>query len=419
MKLNKNITGWITYDFANSSFTTIIVSVIYSVYFKDVVVGSEEVGTALWGRAVSISMLMVGFSAPVFGSIADYARSKKKFLIFNTYLCVIFTGLLYFVTEGRILTGMLFFIIANFGYSSSYVFYNSFLTDIAPRKDLGKVSGWGWAFGYVGGLLSLLMSLYIVNFNVRLVFPAVALFFAFFAMITFILLSDTTRRDSAEKVSANYLRIAYQRIAYSWQNITKFKELLKFIISYFIYNDGIIVVISFAAIYGATRFGMTPQELIYYFIIAQFTSILGALFFGYITDIIGCKKTITITLVIWSIVVIWAFFCRSVTEYYFVGLLAGIAIGSSQSASRTMLALLTPTPKMSEFFGFYAFTGKIASVLGPLVYGEIARITGSQRWSILAILFFFVTGAAILQTVNEVKGKLVADNWDCTSDLPE
>ncbi len=343
MKLNKNIIGWITYDFANSSFTTIIVSVIYSVYFKDVVVGSEEIGTALWGRAVSISMLMVGFSAPIFGAIADHSKSKKKFLIFNTYLCVLFTGLLYFVTAGRIFLGMLFFIIANFGYNSSYVFYNSFLTDIAPRKDLGKVSGWGWAFGYVGGLLSLLMSLYIVNVNIRLVFPAVALFFALSALVTFFLLAET----KGSLPQTNYLKIAYRRITYSWRNITKFKELLKFIISYFIYNDGIIVVISFAAIYGATRFNMTPQELIFYFIIAQFTSILGALSFGYITDIIGCKKTITITLIIWSLVVIWAFFCRSVTEYYFVGLLAGIAIGSSQSASRTMLALLTPSVKMT------------------------------------------------------------------------
>jgi MFS transporter, UMF1 family len=407
MKMTKGVLGWVMYDFANSSFTTIIVTVIYSVYFKEVVVGSEEMGTALWGRAVSISMLMVGVSAPIFGAIADHSRSKKKFLFINTYLCVLFTGLLYFVVEGNILKGMVFFIIANFGYNSANVFYNSFLSEIAPRKDMGKVSGWGWAVGYVGGLLSLFLSLYLVSINVRYVFPAIAIFFGLFALITFYLLKEVQRPSKR----TNYFKVAYNRIRFSWRNISQFRELLKFIISYFIYNDGIIVVISFAAIYGATRFNMNPQQLIVYFIIAQLTSIIGALGFGYIIDRIGCKKTISITLAIWSIVVIWAFFCRTMHEYYFVGLLAGIAIGSSQSSSRTMLALLTPKTKMTEFFGFYALTGKLASVFGPLAYGEIARVTGSQRWSILAVLFFFIVGGIILQSVNEEKGKSVANTW--------
>lgn len=414
MKVTKNIIGWVMYDFANSSFTTIIVTVIYSVYFRDVVVGSEELGTAYWGRAVSISMLLVGLSAPIFGAIADYSRSKKKFLFVNTYLCVIFTGLLYFVTRGDIFKGMLFFIIANFGYNSANVFYNSLLSDVAERKDLGKVSGWGWGVGYVGGLASLFLSLYLVNRDqVRMVFPAIALFFGLFALITFILMAGLKYRRSGtlSRERTSYFKIAYNRIAYSWRNIIRFKELVKYIISYFIYNDGIIVVISFAAIYGATRFNMNAQELIKYFIFAQFTSIIGALVFGYIIDKAGCKKTITMTLIIWSIVVLWAFFCRTKTEYYFVGLLAGIAIGSSQSSSRTMLALLTPSAKMTEFFGFYAFTGKLASIFGPLVYGEIARITGSQRWSILAVLFFFITGCVILQTVDEEKGKKIASEW--------
>ena len=407
MKVTKSIVGWVMYDFANSSFTTIIVSVIYSVYFRNVVVGSEELGTALWGRAVSISMMMVGLSAPVFGAIADHSRSKKKFLFINTYLCVIFTCLLYFVTQGEILKGMIFFIIANFGYNSANVFYNSFLSEIAPRSDLGKVSGWGWGVGYVGGLLSLFISLYLVNIDVRLVFPAIGLYFGLFALFTFFWLKEFQRPSKR----TNYFKVAYHRISFTWRNIKRFKELSRFIISYFIYNDGIIVVISFAAIYGATRFGMTPQQLIVYFIIAQLTSIVGALAFGYVIDKTGCKKTITLTLIIWVMVVIGAFFSRSITEYYFVGMLAGIAIGSSQSSSRTMLALLTPSSKMTEFFGFYALTGKLASVFGPLVYGEVARITGSQRWSLLAVLFFFVTGGIILQTVNESKGKSVAAEW--------
>ena len=408
MKMNKNIFGWIMYDFANSSFTTIIVTVIYSVYFKNVVVNQGELGTALWGRAVSISMLMVALSAPIFGAVADFSRAKKKFLFYNCYLTVIFTALLYFVKAGDIFTGMLFFIIANFGFNSGNVFYNALLPDIVPREALGKVSGWGWAFGYVGGLVSLLLMLPLVhNKWITLTFPTVAAFFGIFAIPTFIMLKEI-RKPSKR---TNYFRTALVRIKESANNIRNFKELIKFIISYLIYNDGIIIVISFAAIYGATRFDMNQKELINYFVIANITSIVGAFIFGYVLDWIGAKKTITITLLIWIVVVFWAFKCSSINEFYYVGMLAGIAIGSSQSSSRSMLALLTPKEKMAEFFGFYSVTGKIASIMGPLVYGEISRITGDQRWAILSVIGFFVVGATLLQFVNEKKGRQIALSW--------
>ena len=408
MKLNRNIFGWMMYDFANSSFTTIIVTVIYSVYFKNVVVAQGELGTALWGRAISISMLMVAVTAPIFGAVADFSRAKKKFLFYNCYLTVIFTALLFFVKAGDIYTGMIFFIIANFAFNSGNVFYNALLPDVAPREEIGKVSGWGWAIGYIGGLIALLLMLPLVHNNwIRLVFPTVAAFFGIFAIPTFILLKEVKKPSKR----TNYFRTAFKRINQSLKNIKNFKELIKFIISYLIYNDGIIIVISFAAIYGATRFDMSTKQLINYFIIANITSMIGAFIFGYIFDKIGAKKTISITLVVWIAVVVWAFLCRSINEFYLIGMLAGIAIGSSQSSSRAMLALLTPDEKMAEFFGFYSVTGRIASILGPLVYGEVSRITGDQKWAILSVVVFFVTGAIVLQTVNEEKGKLTALNW--------
>ena len=396
------------YDFANSSFTTIIVTVIYSVYFKNVVVAQGELGTALWGRAISISMLMVAVTAPIFGAVADFSRAKKKFLFYNCYLTVIFTALLFFVKAGDIYKGMIFFIIANFAFNSGNVFYNALLPDVAPREEIGKISGWGWAIGYIGGLIALLLMLPLVHNNwIRFVFPTVAAFFGIFAIPTFILLKEVKKPSKR----TNYFRTAFKRINQSLKNIKNFKELIKFIISYLIYNDGIIIVISFAAIYGATRFDMSTKQLINYFIIANITSMIGAFIFGYIFDKIGAKKTISITLVVWIAVVVWAFLCRSINEFYLIGMLAGIAIGSSQSSSRAMLALLTPDEKMAEFFGFYSVTGRIASILGPLVYGEVSRITGDQKWAILSVVVFFVTGAIVLQTVNEEKGKLTALNW--------
>ena len=408
MKLNKNIFGWLMYDFANSSFTTIIVTVIYSKYFVQSVVGQQDIGAALWGRSVSISMLLVALTAPIFGAIADYSRAKKKFLFYTTYLTIIFTALLYFVRSGDIFKGMLFFIIANFGFNSANVFYNALLPDIVNRKNLGKVSGWGWSIGYVGGLISLLLILPLVHNNlINFVFPAVALFFLIFSLFIFFMLKEV-RRPSKR---TNYFKTAFLRIKHTFKNIKKLKELMKFIISFLIYNDGIVVVISFAAIYGAARFGMNEKDLITYFIIANISSMIGAFIFGYILDKIGPKKTISITLIIWIFVIISAFFAQNIKQYYLVGILAGIAIGSSQSSSRTMLALLTPDEKMGEFFGFYSFSGKLAAILGPVIYGEIARITSSQRYAILSILLFFISGFILLQFVDENKGKIIAVSW--------
>jgi UMF1 family MFS transporter len=401
MKWNKNIVGWMFYDFANSSFTTIIVSVVYSAYFiKNVVGGTDGYGEQLWGRAIAISMSLVAISAPIFGAVADFSRSKKKFLFINCYITIIFTGLLYFVHQGDVVKGMVFFIIANFGFNSANVFYDAFLPEITRPEDMGKVSGYGWALGYVGGLVSLLISLLIIKINISLVFPAIALYFFIFSLITAFWLKEVKHTSKR----TNYLKTALHRIMFSYRNLKNIPELLKFLFSYFIYNDGITTVIVFASVYGITRFNMSTQDMIIYFILAQISSIIGSFVFGILTDKIGVKNTLSTSLLIWIVVVVWAFFCRSSYEYYFVGLLAGLAIGSSQSNSRTLLALLTPHDKRAEFFGFYTLTGRLSSIIGPLLYGEIARITGTQRWSILSLIVFFCTGFIILQYVNIDKG---------------
>jgi len=397
MKIDKNILGWISYDFANSSFTTIIVTVVYSVYFKNIVVGGSERGTALWGWAMGISMAMVAITSPILGAVADYSRSKKKFLFINCYLSVIFTSLLYFVGKGQVFLGMLFFIIANYGFNSANVFYNAFLPEISNKKNIGKISGFGWGLGYLGGLIALFLALQLIKIDTRLVFPMVGLFFGIFSIITFILLKEV----QIPSKRTNYLKTAFNRIKSTFSNIKKYKNLIKYLISYFLYNDGIIVIISFSSIYGVTQFGMSIQDLIIYFILVQFTSMIGAWIFGYILDVIGAKKTIVIALLLWFVVIIWAYLCKSAFEYYFVGVLAGIAVGSSQSASRVMLSNLTPINKASEFFGFYSFTGKFSSILGPIIYGQVALVTGSQRLAVISILGFFLAGFVMLMFVEE------------------
>ncbi|MCD4828451.1 MAG: MFS transporter [Candidatus Cloacimonetes bacterium] len=407
--MSRDILGWALYDFANSAFVTVIVTVVYSRYYQSEVVGDAQLGSALWGRAVSLSMLLVGLAAPVLGAIADYTHSKKRAMVFFCYLSVLFTLLLWFVRPGDIWLGFGLFVVANFGFNAGNVFYNAFLPDITTRRQMGRVSGFGWSLGYVGGLLALVMALGLVREDVRLVFPAVGAFFGVFATITFVLLREKKGERSG---GVNYLRIGFTRMRDSLRHIRRLRELVRFLLSYLIYNDGITTVIAFAAIYGGKRFGMKLDDLIIYFIIANLSSIVGAFVFGHVLDRIGARRTITITLFIWTVVVLWAFFCRSITEYYFVGVLAGIAIGASQSSSRTMLALLTPSCKMSEFFGFYAFSGKMAAVVGPLIYGEIDRLTVSDRLPLLSVLVFIIVGGLLLQTVNERKGRLAAEGWE-------
>ena len=402
MKFSKQLFGWMMYDFANSAFTTIIVTVVYSVYFiNHIVIGEAGYGEMLWGRAIGISMTLVALTAPILGAVADFSRSKKKFLFINCYLTVIFTAMLFFVKEGQVFLGMLFFIIANYGFNSANVFYDAFLPEITTSKDIGKVSGFGWALGYLGGLLSLLVSLLLIKYNVRYVFPMIAFHFFIFSLFTMFWLKEVQRPSKR----TNYLRTAYTRVITTVKNIRRYPQLLKYMLSYFIYNDGITTVIVFASIYGITRYVMTTKDMLIYFILAQFTSIIGSVAFGWITDKQGVKLSLSISLLIWIAVVIWAYFCKSSYEYYFVGLSAGLAIGSSQSNSRTMLSLLTPQDRQAEFFGFYTLTGRLSSIFGPILYGWIAHVSGDIRFSLLSLVLFFVVGWILLQTVNLQSGQ--------------
>ena len=415
IKFTKEKIGWILFDFADSSFVTIIVTVLFSMYFKDIVVGKEELGTALWGRAIGISMFFVALLAPIMGAVADFSHSRKKLLVVSSMVTIFFTALLFFVKQSDIFIAMLFFIIANFAFNMSNVFYNSFLPDIAEKHEIGRISGLSWGIGYIGGLCALLMVMPVVklqldnHLNFRLSFVLVALFFLVFSLPTFIWLKE---RNKPNVIKKNYFSVGFQRLFITAKNLKKFKELLKFLLSYFLFNDGITVVISFAAIYGSTRFGMSAQEMIFYFILAQPASFLGALIFGFILDKIGAKKSINITLVLWMLVVIGAYLCATKNQFYLVGLSAGFVMGSSQANSRTMLALLTPVNKATEFFGFYSVTGRLASIAGPLVYGEISRLTGNQRYAIISVLLFFVLGFIVLQFVDEEKGQLIAVKYN-------
>ena len=400
------IFSWTLFDFANTAFSVIVVTVVYSRYFTHQVAGGRR---WLWGLAVSISMICAAVLSPPLGAAADFSHNRKKFLFVFTLVCVICTALLFTVQQGMVVLGILFFVIANIGFEGGLVFYDAFLPRLTAKGTYGRVSGYGFAMGYLGALVILL----IVNLMlpesahpdyyhyVRLSFVAAALFFFIFSLPFFVMVPEPPL--TVERGKSVFLR-GFREAASTLRALFLEKEhpsVSRFLISFFIYNDGILTVIAFAAIFAADILHMSDKEIIVFFAVVQTSAVVGSLVFGSVTDRIGAKKTITITLLIWIGVSIGAYFVQTVASFYGIAMCAGVAIGSSQSASRSLMALLTPREREAEYFGFYdGLCGKASAVVGPLVYGVIADLT-TERFAVLSIGAFFVTGLILLQKVVE------------------
>jgi len=350
-------------------------------------------------------MIIAAALSPVLGAASDYSHRRKRFLIAFSMLCVLGTAILYWIKQGMILPGMLVFIGANVGFEGGYTFYDAFLPEIAPKYIYGRVSGYGFGMGYLGALSILAVAFpfikggfYPSNINsFRESFLMAAGFFAVFAVPAFIALRDHTGQYHRK---LPYFRLGFRRAVRTLRRLGKYKSLSKFLLAFFFYIDGVNTVIFFSALYARGTLGFAPVEVIIFFIVAQTTAILGSVIFGILTDHWGPKRSITITLFMWIVVVLSAFFIQTKEQFYIIGLFAGAAIGSSQSASRSLMALLTPPEHAAEFFGFYdGIAGNASAIMGPLTFGAISSFTGSQRFAVLSVLIFFVTGLILLRQV--------------------
>lgn len=374
--VNREHRAWYMYDFGNSAYAAVILLAFYSAYFKGNVVGGAE-GSRLWGVSVGIAMLVVAIISPILGAIADFSASKKKFLFIFSSITWLFTALLFFVEKGDIFTGMLFFILAEIGYRGGQVFYNSLLPEIATPDDIGRVSGNGWAIGSLGGILALLILLPPIvlikgtTLPVRLAFPFTTLFFALPTIPTYRWIKE---RASAQTlpVGENYLTMGFKRIARTVRSVRQFKEFIKFMISYLIYNDGILMTLNFAAIIGAVLYGMDQTEIIIFMIIVQVASVLGAYTFAVIGDKVGYKRSLIYAILGMAAAVIWMLFNNSITGFFIIGALAGFALTGVQSVSRAMVGMFAPKGQSAEFFGLFSVVGRTSSFIGPTVYGFLA-----------------------------------------------
>ncbi len=404
MKSKSKIFFWSLFDFANTAFSVIIVTVIYSKYFSNYVAGGRK---WLWGLAVSLSMVFAALLSPPMGAIADVSRNRKRFLLLLTLVSVICTALMFNVYKGDVELGLVLFVLANIGYEAGIVFYDSFLPYLTEKKNFGRVSGYGYAMGYFGALAVLLIVMILLppasapdyNFYIRLSFVIAAGFFLFFSLPLFLFVHEP---KTSMVPKGSYIKSGMSKSGKTLKALfvhRTYPSISRFLLAFFLYNDAIITIIAFASIFASSVLKMTDDQVIYFFVIVQSTAILGSFIFGIVSDHIGPKKTISITLVIWVFVIIGAFLVQNIFQFYLVGLSAGISIGSSQSCSRSLMALLTPKEREAEFFGFYdGLFGKSSAVVGPLVYGIVADLS-NQRLAALTIGIFFVVGLIILQGV--------------------
>lgn len=400
------IFAWTLFDFGNTAFSVIIVTVIYSTYFTDHVAGGRS---WLWGLAVSLSMVAAALISPPLGAAADYSRNRKRFLLLFTLLCVVCTALMVFVDAGMATLGVVLFVLANLGFEGGLVFYDAFLPGLTAKKNYGRVSGYGFAMGYVGALVVLL----IVGLalppesdpgyytGIRQTFLLAAGFFLVFSIPLFFVVPEPPQSKGG---STSYIIEGIRTSAKTFRSLFIAKEspsVARFLIAFFLYNDGVLTIIAFAAIFAKHILLMTLSETIAFFAVVQTSAIIGSIVFGVITDTIGPKRTIAITLLLWIGITVTAYFVQTTTVFYIVAFAAGIAVGSSQSSSRTMMALLTPPEREAEYFGFYdGLCGKASAVAGPLIYGLAADVT-DERTASLIISVFFIAGLVLLQGVNE------------------
>ena len=420
--------AWYLYDFGNSAYAAVVLLAVYSAYFQKQVVGGAE-GSRLWGLAIAIAMIIVAIAAPIMGAIADYSASKKRFLFFFTTVSVLSTALLFFTQQGTIAMAVLFFVLAEIGYRAAQIFYDALLPEIAKPDELGRVAGIGWAIGSSGGIIALLIILPPILitksdlFVVRGSLVITAVFFALAAIPIFLWLRERAQ-GNALPAGENYLSIAFKQLSETIRTARSFKEFLKFMLAFLVYNEGVIMALDFAAILGAVLFGLEQTGLIIFFIVVQATNVIGALAFGNLQDRIGGKRSLTISIFLMVLCIGALYFAQNQTHFFIIGAVVGIAMAGVQSVSRAMVAEFAPPGKSGEFFGFFALTGRTSSFIGPAVFGWLAAEAtlwyqsqgqagtlaeqSGHRLAILSIGVFLLVGWALMAFVNEKKAREAA-----------
>jgi UMF1 family MFS transporter len=410
----RTIFSWAFYDFANSAFTTLVVTFIYATYFTKAIAEDVITGTTLWSNAITISAITVAILSPIAGSFADRGGYRKLFLFFSTAIAIVGTIFLHFALPGQTMKALAWFIIANIAFEMGMVFYNAFLPDIAPHNKIGRISGYGWSLGYIGGLLALFIGLLgFVNpetpwfgfskeagENIRATNLLVAAWFFIFSIPIFIWVKEDKSRVSADKIISR----SVNQLVRTFHEIKKYRQIIRLLIARLFYNDGLVTIFAFGGIYAAGTFDFTFSEIIIFGIVLNVAAGSGAFLLGFLDDKIGGKKTIQISLNALMLAVIIAVLAPNKAIFWIAGIIVGIFSGPNQASSRSLMGRFVPPDKENEFFGFFAFSGKFTAFLGPFIFGRLNDLFNSQRIGVSTTLLFFIVGAILLKYVNEKEG---------------
>ena len=410
--------SWAMFDFANSGYTTVVITAIFNAYFVRIVTNNEDWGTFAWTASLGVSYALIIVAAPLLGAYADAYAAKKRLLLLTTVGCVSFTALLYFIGPGDLGLAILLIILSNFFFGCGENLIAAFLPELAQSRALGKVSGWGWSLGYIGGLVSLGVSLAYVTWAQNIGMRAdqfvpvtmliTAVIFAVACIPTFLFLKERAL-PQPHLFGGSALREAVARLAGTLHQVREFRDLLRFLACLVFYQAGIQTVITLAAIYAQQVMHFDTGDTMFLVLVVNVTASVGALAFGSVQDRIGHIPTIALTLCGWLLMVLLAWSAESRSTFWLAANVAGLCLGASQSAGRALVGFFSPSARRAEFFGLWGLAVKLSSIVGPITYGAVSWISsGDHRLAMLITSGYFVIGLAILMSIDVRRGREAA-----------
>ncbi len=410
------VNAWCMYDWGSSAFSTTVEAAVLPAFFESVI-GANLPGnlpTVYWGYTNSIALLVSALLAPILGGIADYMGSKKKLLALFAGIGIFTTALLVFMDAGMVWPTLILFFLGSIGLAASYIFYDALLPHVANEDEIDYVSSKGYALGYLGGGILLAVNLVMImviwkgsSLGPRLSFLTVAIWWAIFTLPLLQRVPEPRANTEGLGVGLNPVRASFRRIGQTLHEIRKYGELFKFLIAFWIYNDGIGTVIKMATIYGA-EIGIGMSDLIGALLLTQFVGIPFSLLFGKFSHKLGAKRSIMVGLAWYAVLMVGGFFMSQPWHFWALAFGVGMVQGGTQALSRSLFGVMAPKARSAEFFGFYDVSSKFAGIAGPLLFGVVGQLMGSSRLSIVSLMAFFVGGIILLTRVNEAEGIRVA-----------
>jgi UMF1 family MFS transporter len=412
----REVWAWAMYDFANSGYTTVVITAVFNAYFVAEVAGRAPWATFAWTAALACSSALIVLTAPVIGAYADARAAKKRLLVLTTLGCIVFTAGLALVGRGDVALGMALVILSSFFFGTGENLVAAFLPEIARAEALGRVSGWGWSLGYLGGIVTLGVCLAYVTYAqgqgagatefVPVTMLITAGLFALASLPTFLLLRERAKPAAAP---AGFAGGAFTRIAQTLGQARRYADLWRFLACIVFYQAGIQTVIALAAIYAQEAMGFTTGDTLLLILVVNVTAAVGAFAFGHVQDRLGHVRTLALTLVGWLVAVALAWAAHGPPLFWAAANVVGLCLGASQSASRAMIGYLSPPSRTAEFFGLWGLAVKLSAIIGPLTYGAVTWTThGNHRLAILVTGVFFLIGLAILAGIDVIRGRAAA-----------